>query len=176
MLTPGQRILIGFAQYAGFSPISPGGRDRLLVLHGEFRRSTSERVFWYVIEGLCMSWGAWMLALCVHEYVRWGSRAGWPVGAMGLVIISMGLYAITRNGRRYRFEHGVLTALRHNGQPLWQEDLAGLTSMTRMRGRRGFVTTLTLRWPDHTRRLELVRSLEAALSRASEQRPPRFFP
>jgi hypothetical protein len=37
-------------------------------------------------------------------------------------------------------------------------NLAGLTGMTMMRDRGGFVTTLTLHWPHHTRRLEPVRS------------------
>jgi hypothetical protein len=164
MLNPFQRLVIGLAKYAGFSPVWAGWQQRLLALKGEFRRSFSERVFWYVFEVLSISWGSWILALGVREYVRWGSREWWPIGVMGLGFLSIGLYAIARNGRSYRLEHGVLTVLRHNGQPVWQENLAGLTDITMMRGRGGFVTTLTLRWPGHTRRLELFRSLEAALS------------
>jgi hypothetical protein len=162
-LNPFQRLIVGMARATGFAPIGPAWRDRLRALQGEFRRSTSERVFWYAFEGLAVCWGSWFVGFSVREYVNWGVTE-WPIGVLGGLIVSIGLFAITRNGRRYRFQNGTLTILRHNGQPIWQHTLAGLTSLTLMRGRGGFVTTLTLRWPDHTRRLELFQSLQAVLS------------
>jgi hypothetical protein len=169
MLNPFQRFVIAVARSAGYQPVGPAGIRRLCALQGEFRRSISERIVWYVFEGLALGWGSWMVGSAVSEYVRWGVTE-WSIGAMGGVIVSIGLSAIVRNGRWYEFNNGLLTVLRYNHQPIWQENLVGLTSATLMRGRGGFVTTLVLRWPGHTRRLELFRSLEAALSTEDSDR------
>jgi len=73
-----------------------------------------------VFEALSIACGSSLLAECIREYVRWGSRTGAPTGAMVLMFVLVGLYAITRNGRWYRLNTGVLTALRHNGHIVWQ--------------------------------------------------------
>jgi len=125
----------------------------------------AERVFWYLFEGLAVCFGVGLVSFCVRDYLSWG-LTDWPIGVMGSAILLTGLFAITRNGRWYRLDHAVLTAVRSNGQVAWQEPLAGLESVMVTRGRGGFVSTLILRWPGHTRRLELFRSLEAALASA----------
>jgi len=61
----------------------------------------------------------------------------------------------------YQFENGELRAVRR-GVVLWKEDLTGLTRLTATQGRSGAIW-MTLRWPDHTRRMELYRSVRAAV-------------
>lgn len=99
MLNPFQRFVIAIARSTGFQPMGTAGIRQLSTLQGEFRRSTSERVFWYVFEGLAVCWGSWIVGFCVREYVSWGLTQ-WPTAAMGSVILSIGVFAITRNGRR----------------------------------------------------------------------------
>lgn len=162
-LDPVQRAVLAIACTAGFQPVGPAWIRRLRTLRGEFRRSMSECVFWYVFEGLAVGCGVWLVSFCVRDYLIW-RLTEWPIGVMGAAILGMGLFAITRNGRWYRLEHAMLTAVRHNGQVAWQESLEGLESVMVTRGRGGLVSTLILRWPGHVRRLELYRSLETALA------------
>ena len=122
MLNRFQRSGVAIVRSVGFQPIGPAWTHRLHTLQGEFRRSTSERVFWYVVEGLTVCWGLWIVGFCVRDYLSWGLTQ-WPTAAMGCVVLSLGLFAITRtlahlysNCRPQRFQG----AERHAAAHQWQ--------------------------------------------------------
>jgi len=50
------------------------------------------------------------------------------------------------------------------GVVLWREDLAGLQRVTATQGRSGIIS-MKLIWRDHSRRMELYRSVQAAVQR-----------
>jgi hypothetical protein len=157
-----QRALIGFARGFGYVPTGPVWVHRLQSLHGEFRRSRGDRWMRYAIEALGGAYGAWMLGFCVQHYVRFRSGTDLYLAAMGVALLGLMVYLVMRNGVWYRFDGGTVSAYRAAGTLLWQEDLKGLTHVVCTRGRGTAV--MRLHWSDHTRRMELYDSLEAALS------------
>src|SRR6185437_16935003 len=67
----------------------------------------------------------------------------------------------------YHFDNGELRAVRQ-GVVLWREDLAGLKRVTATLGRSGIIS-MKLIWPDHRRRMELYRSVQAAVESKAER-------
>jgi pimeloyl-ACP methyl ester carboxylesterase len=63
-----RRLVTGLAMVFGYMPTSNSWRDRLLILNGEFRRSTSDKIWRYAMEGsitmigaLLFGWDAQMM-------------------------------------------------------------------------------------------------------------------
>jgi hypothetical protein len=83
-----------------------------------------------------------------------------------LVFFGLAVLLLRRLDTRYQFESGEVRAVRR-GKVLWRENLTGLTRVTAMEGRSGLIW-MKLTWPDHTRWMELYRSVLAEVQRHSD--------
>jgi hypothetical protein len=83
-----------------------------------------------------------------------------------ILFFGLAVWFLARLDLRYRFEHGELRAVK-GGVVLWKEDLAGLIRVTATEGRTGAIW-MKCTWPDRTRRMELYRSVRAAVESAGE--------
>jgi hypothetical protein len=157
-----RRLVTGLAMAVGYVPTGNPWRDRLLILSGEFRRSTSDKIWRYTMEGSITMMGALLFGSICRQYLRTGS-GGWLFPCVvSIVVVASAFYALSRNGIWYKFQRGSLSAFSASGKLLWHEDLAGLKEVLCTRGRG--IVLMTLVWPDRKRRMELYASLEAALS------------
>jgi hypothetical protein len=134
---------------------------RLQPLHGDFRRSRVDYCIRLVIAGITAAFGVSQLVLHIQGYWLMRSSADVYLGAGALGFLAMAAWLLMRNGVWYRFEGGTVSAYRAGGTLLWQEDLKDLSHIVCIRAR--FTTAMTLHWPNHTLRMELYDSLEAAL-------------
>jgi hypothetical protein len=157
-----QRLVIGFATAVGYVPTGNAWRDRLLLLNGEYRRSTSNLIFRYAMEGLITMSSALLFGSSCRQYLRTSSGAWLYLCVMSIVIVGVAFYALSRNGIWYKFRRGSLSAFSAGGKLLWHEDLSGLKAVLCTRGRG--IALLTLLWSERKRRMELYASLEAVLS------------
>jgi hypothetical protein len=156
------RLVTGLAMAVGYVPTGSSWRDRLLILNGEYRRSTSDKIFRYALEGMITMSGALLFGSSCRQYLSTGS-GGWLVPCLvSIVIVASAFYALSRNGIWYKFQRGSLSAFSASGKLLWHEDLAGLEEVLCTRGRG--IVLMTLLWPERKRKMELYASLEAVLS------------
>lgn len=158
-LRPYQRVLIGLASAAGYSPPPVAWRDQLPRVNGDFRRSVQGLGILIFIETMVVGAGA---SLAIASL--WGNAMGQDAlffGGMSVVLVALGLYLVSRNRIWYRFAGGSITALR-GGKVLWSENLADLEYVVYTKGQLN--SFLTLHWPRRRRRIELYTSLRRELS------------
>jgi hypothetical protein len=159
-----RRLLIGVAYAMGGVPTDAHWIVGLQQVRGEFRRTPSD--WWSMVftAGICVAMGG----LCVGL----GLATAWQPDPLfspawfavpAVLFFALAGWFLGRLDIRYAFENGEVRAVRR-GVVLWREDLAGLMRVTATEGRTG-VISMTLRWPDHTRRMELYRSVRAAVER-----------
>lgn len=135
---------------------------RLQQLHGEFRRTPADR--WSVVfaAGVCVTFGGLFVGLMIGT-----PRDPEPLFAPAwfalpaVTLFGLAGWFVRTLDVRYEFENGELRAVRR-GVVLWKEDLTGLTRVVATQGRSGIIS-MKLIWPDRTRRLELYRSVQAAV-------------
>ena len=157
-----QRMLTGVAYALGYFPTDARWASRLQHLHGEFRRTSSD--WWSVVltAAIFVAMGGLFVGLMIAT-----ARQAEPLSAPAwlavpaMLFFGLAVWFLRRLDIRYQFENGELRALRR-GVLLWKEDLTGLIRVTATEGRTG-VIWMTLRWPDRTRRMELYRSVRAAV-------------
>lgn len=143
----------------------PPGRDwaqRLSKLNGRFRRSTSENLYRLFI-------GASALFTVALVLARESSKPGFgDLREPFLLIVLMALgalafYILWPIGQTYVFKSGTLRCELWTGRVLWHEDISQIEYVTCSAGRG--ITWLVLKLPNRRRRIELLDSLEATLSR-----------
>jgi hypothetical protein len=157
-----QRVLMGVAYAMGAVPTDAHWVGRLQRLRGEFRRTRAD---WWAVgfaAGVCVAFGGLCVGLMIGT-----ARDPEPLFAPAwfalpaVALFGLAGWFVRKLDIQYQFEDGEVRAVRR-GVVLWREDLAGLTRVTATQGRGGMIF-MTLRWPDRTRRMELYRSVRAAV-------------
>jgi hypothetical protein len=157
-----RRVLMGVAYAMGGVPTDAHWINRLQHLHGEFRRTPAD--WWSVVfaAGVCVAFGGLCVGLMIGT-----ARDPEPLFAPAwfalpaVALFGLAVAFVRKLDIRYQFEDGEVLAVRR-GVVLWREDLAGLTRVTATQGRSGIIS-MKLIWPDHRRRMELYRSVQAAV-------------
>ena len=157
-----QRVLIAVAYAMGGIPTDAHWIGRLHQLRGEFRRTRSD--WWSVVfaAGVFVAFGGLCVGLMIGT-----ARDPEPLFAPAwfalpaVALFGLAGWFVRKLDIQYQFDNGELRAVRQ-GVVLWREDLAGLTRVTATQGRSGIIS-MKLIWPDHCRRMELYRSVQAAV-------------
>lgn len=163
-----RRVLMGVALALGGVPTDAHWISRLQQLRGKFRRTRSDR--WAVVfaAGVFVAFGG----LCVGFMIG-TARDPEPLFAPvwfalpAIVLFGLAVVFVRKLDVCYQFEDGEVRAVR-GGVMLWRENLAGLTRVTATQGRSGIIS-MKLIWPDHRRRMELYRSVQAAVESQAER-------
>lgn len=129
---------------AGFLPTPKVWKERLPTLEGEFHRSPAEVVYRYGLAALFISAGGLLTGLTIREYITNRFDAQFILlSGMAVSIFSAAIYYLTRTGIWCKFDHGVVSAFRANGQRIWTESLSRLSCV--ICGEGYGVTFMTLR-------------------------------
>ena len=159
-----QRVLIGVAYAMGGIPTDAHWIVRLQQLRGEFRRTSSDGWAVMFAAGVCVAFGGLYVGLMIGT-----ARDPEPLFAPAwfalpaVALFGLAGWFVRKLDVCYQFEGGEVRAVRR-GVVLWREDLAGLERVTATQGRSGIIS-MKLIWPDHSRRMELYRSVQAAVQR-----------
>ena len=136
---------------------------RLQGLNGMYRRSWMEELWVRTWITLTLLGGVFGIAFALYAWANSQTNPGTVIiGIFGSAFLALGLYGYDRRiGVHFRIEFCRLSELGPKGAERWVEDLNGLASMSLWM--HGGMVALRLRWPTHTRTIELPTSLYRAI-------------
>lgn len=147
--------------------------ELLPSLHGAFRRSFRELILygWIIAASLLL------IAVCVYgsiDHLRDPSerQLAWILIAVAVALSAFLIWTARQVSIHYEFDRGSVRCISGKSRTLWREDLAGLSATTTFTGTAG-ITWMTLRWRDHSRRMEFFDSIRKAL-RLHPQGAPQY--
>jgi hypothetical protein len=147
--------------------------EALASLDGVFRRSFWE-LFYF---GEAIAGSLLVVALCVHSsigYLRLDDPSqrpfAWILIAIAVAFSVFPVWAARRLPMYYEFHRGSVRCVRGKGKTIWSENLAGVCA-TKTSGGFGPIWWITLRWSDHSRRIEFFESIRKALRNDAPRAP-----